>query len=338
MAAESLKDLYRQLDPDAGDVFVVPLIRHTHKQSDYLFLLYEELISAEEYEVHSISVYDHFKLVQQAWKKDHLILHYHWLEFQDFRSMLAMPWKLLCIFLFSKLGGRLVWTVHNEFPHDRRYFTLNALMRRKIASLADALHVHCIKAVEIMKPVLQVPEDKFHVIPHPSFPMIRMRRNKAIKELNNVYGCNIRKEHPILLMFGNISAYKQIREVADVITQLDEEVTLVIAGPVKKRHEALYEELRLLSSQHERICMIPEFIREQHVPAFYNAADICVFNYREILSSGGAALALSYEKPVIAPDKGCLSELANHPDVTLFTPSDDLKQILADGVRALTNG
>lgn len=111
MEATSLDEIYASVNVDAKTIYVVPLIRYSLKRSDYLYLLYEELLNGEKYTIESISVFNHFKLVVAILKNKNAILHYHWLEFQDLKSLLGMPWKIACIYLFKKLGGNIVWKI-----------------------------------------------------------------------------------------------------------------------------------------------------------------------------------------------------------------------------------
>lgn len=131
MKASSLEEVYTSVNPEANIIYVVPLIRYSHKKSDYLYLLYEELIEADKYRIESVSVFNHFKLITGKLTQKNAILHYHWLEFQDLKSLLGMPWKLCCVFLFKLLGGNIVWTLHNEYPHDQKYLKLHSFYIRK---------------------------------------------------------------------------------------------------------------------------------------------------------------------------------------------------------------
>jgi len=124
---EKLKSIYEELLPESRTglthLFVVPLIRFNYKQSDYLYLLYKGIIEDPEspFNVHSTSILQHFKFVWYALRKRDVLLHYHWLECTDLKSLSGMAYKLICIALFKALGGNLVWTIHNIMPHDRRY-------------------------------------------------------------------------------------------------------------------------------------------------------------------------------------------------------------------------
>jgi glycosyltransferase involved in cell wall biosynthesis len=281
---------------------------------------------------------DHFKLVAGIIKHRNAILHYHWLEFQDFKSILGMPWKMMCIYLFHKLGGNIVWTLHNEFPHDQKYSALHSYLHSKMARWASALHVHCATAADIMSERLHVSKEKFHLIPHPDFPAASIEKQEAIRNLNQHYSCKLRAEVPILLMFGNISRYKQIDRVAEYVLRAQTEATLVIAGPVKKGSLELYKKLVALQKQSSNIVLIPQFIAEEHVAWFYSAADFCVFNYREILSSGGYHMAKAYQKTVIAPAKGCLAEHSEEPNVHLFNTHAEFEQLMTQQLSTFSDG
>ncbi|MDR9419021.1 glycosyltransferase [Gracilimonas sp.] len=330
METTSLDEVYASLNEDADTIFVVPLIRHSHKKTDYLYLLYKKLIESDDYNINSISVFSHFKLITGILTNRNAILHYHWLEFQDFKSLLGMPWKMLCIYLFHLLGGKIVWTLHNEFPHDQKYLKLHSFLHQKMANWADLLHVHCKTAVSIMSLRLNAPQEKFKLVPHPEFPASPLSSNKAREQLNEHYNITLYKHNKVFLMFGNISQYKQIKEVAEIVIDIEEDCYLMIAGPVKKGNNELYYDLKELDENHERIVLIPDFIEEDMVPVFYSAADVCVFNYREILSSGGYHMAKAYNKPVIAPNLGCLSEEGDQSNVHLFESQEELRLLMTE--------
>lgn len=334
MEATSLAEIYASINEESDTIYVVPLIRHSHKETDYLYLLYKDLIDSDKYNIKSISVFNHFKLLPGIVSNKNAILHYHWLEFQTFKSLLGMPWKMICIYLFQKLGGHIVWTLHNEFPHDQKYLNLHSFLHKKMSQWADILHVHCNTAKIKMSSRLKAPKEKFRLIPHPEFPASPLPKEDAISHLSDHYETRLISDVPTVLMFGNISQYKQMNEVAEIITALPEECNLVIAGPVKKGHMKLYEELRKKDKDSDRIQLIPNFIPESHVSWFYSAADICVYNYREILSSGSYHLAKAYNKTIIAPNMGCLSEESDVPNVFLFNDPIELNTLLKEQLAA----
>lgn len=330
MAYTTLRELYDSVLPECRDVYVVPLIRFKYKKSDYLYLLYRDMINSNmKPDIISTSAFSHARFVFAALIRKKVILHYHWFEFQDFRAMCGMPYKLICIWFFQLFGGKMVWTIHNKQPHDRNYRKLNHIMRKRMAKKADALHVHCKTAIEIMSNHYGMGTEKFHVIPHPKFPSELIPRAAAIESLNQRYGIVIKSSDRIFLSFGQIVEYKQLCEMVKIFSYLPRSKKLLIAGPVKKGHLTYYRKLKkLIGKNNANVIMLPNFISEDSVPEFFNAADFTIFNYRDILTSGGVELARSFQKTVIAPNKGCLTELKGLPDVIMFETRDELAEIL----------
>lgn len=84
-----------------------------------------------------------------------------------------------------------------------------------------------------------------------------------------------------------------------------------------------------MTRKQKNVILIPQFIKEDCVPEFMNAADYLVFNYREVLASGGVPLAKSYNKTIIIPQKGCLTEQKGD-NLIHFKTQDELKEIIRE--------
>jgi len=328
-SSKNLRSIYNNLLPGVETLFVVPLIRYNYPKSDYLYLFYKNFIESNDPpRISSISALGHFKFVFTKVFGNPCVVHYHWLEFQDKWSLLGMVYKWLCLFLYKIFGGKLVWTIHNKMPHNDRYYKGNFLLRKWMAQRADLLHVHCATAVNEMSDFFEIPKNKFVVIPHPEFPAKLIPRAAAVEALNQRFHLNLKNSHKVYLNFGNISRYKRLQELATIFKSLDSNKKLIIAGPVKKGHMVEYKKLKEIQKDSGNIHIIPQFISEECVAEFFNAADYTVFNYKEILTSGGIELAKSYRKKMILPLKGCLKELKDQPDVISFKSSDELERIL----------
>jgi len=328
-ANENLITIYNKLVPNLQKLYVIPLIRYKYPKSDYLYLFYKNIIESNNPpKIISISVFSHFKFTFSRLLTNRSLVHYHWFECQDKRAVLAMIYKWFCIFLYKLLGGKLVWTIHNKMPHDRKYYRLNFILRKWMARKADMLHVHCENIIEELSDFYNVPRKKFVVVPHPAFPARLIPRAAAAEALNIRFNLKLKSSNKIFLSFGNISDYKGLPELASCFCKLDNNKKLIIAGPVKKGHMNQYKKLKEIQTQSGNIHIIPRFISEKCVAEFFNAADYAVFNYKEILTSGSVELARSYRKKIIIPPKGCLKELKNHSNVTTFDSKEELEHIL----------
>tara|TARA_R110002096_G_scaffold28203_4_gene85623 strand:- start:7624 stop:8631 length:1008 start_codon:yes stop_codon:yes gene_type:complete len=314
----SLSDLIKALGTDSSTVYVAPLINHQHPDSDYLYNLYKPIITSNsQIEVKSVSVFTHFKPFFTTLFSRNVVFHYHWLEFQDIKSLMGMPWKLIWILLYKLVGGKLIWTIHNEEPHDQKFLSMHLFLHKTMARLANAIHVHCATAGKTMSAKLGVSLTKFHVIPHPSFPAKSIPRKESIETLNTSFGLDLEPSKPLALIFGQISHYKQIEEIL-VDFRDDDSIQFLIVGTVKKGNEELGESLRRLASEYSHIHLIDTFIKDSHLPFIFNASDVCLFNYKRLLTSGGVHMALSYNIDIIAPKLGCIAELESNPSVFLF--------------------
>ena len=339
MEIASLKELYSGLNKHINTVFVVPLIRFDFPKTDYLYLFYKDLIDENKVKIESISVFAHFRFVLHVIFNRNTLLHYHWLEFQDVKSLLGMPFKLLCIGLYKLFGGDIVWTVHNLKPHDKKYLSLHLRIHRWMARIASIIHVHSEASVSLVSSTYDIPPGKIAVLKHPDFPAKLVPQETARNEFLSLYGDG-RKElkSPVFLVFGGISEYKGIREIIELLSKQKPEFTLIIAGYVKKGQESLHNFIIEQTIDDSRVLYVPAFIPEEHYPLLLNASDICIFNYDEILSSGGIKMAQSYNKKIIAPYAGDLRELKNDRMVSLFNSKEELQTSIISTLSHYSNG
>lgn len=329
MEVSSLKELYSKVSEHIEIVFVVPLIRYSFPKTDYLFLLYKDLIEDQNIAVESISVFGHFRFVIKSIVFSNTILHYHWLEFQDIKALLGMPYKLFCIALYSLFGGSIIWTVHNLMPHDHKLPKLHLSIYKWMAKKASFIHVHSSKSVELVSNTYDISPDKIVILNHPKFPAEIIPEKVARKQFLSHYG-NGRTdlESPVFLVFGGISEYKGIREIIELLVSQNHNFTLIIAGYVKKGQDELHKFIVNKTIDDSRVLYVPTFIPEEHYSLLLNSADTCLFNYNEILSSGGVHMAVAYKKRIIAPNKGDIQELENHEDVSLFNSREEMVKLI----------
>jgi beta-1,4-mannosyltransferase len=249
-------------------------------------------------------------IVFKKFIRERSVVHHHWFECRNLPSFLNALWKLLWLYLYRLAGGRIVWTVHNKFPHNRRMTRTNVFLRRLLARLSHRLLVHCAEAVGIMAPVLRVPAEKFSVVAHPDYPVIEVPRADARRVLGARYGMEgILQRRPVYLMFGYVARYKGVAEVMESIAALDADCCLIVAGAIKGEEEAYGREAERISAGTNRIFMTKRTIPDEDIPYFFSAADYVVFNFSEILYSGAVHMALNYKKNIIIPETGCLKEL-----------------------------
>jgi beta-1,4-mannosyltransferase len=112
----------------------------------------------------------------------------------------------------------------------------------------------------------------------------------------------------VVAFIGQVREYKNVLQLVHAFRALeDERAVLLVAG--KPRGTDLRAQLEEAATQDARIRTDLRFIPDDEVQVFLRAADLVVLPYREILNSGSALLALSFDRPVLVPDRGAMADL-----------------------------
>lgn len=333
MHTQSLLDCYTTLCPGVRHLYVVPDIETVARHNTYLRLLYDEVRAAPDTPRITSSSLIPPTLVLRRALGERSVLHHHWFECDSLISFLHLVWKILWIGLYRVLGGKVVWTIHNPRPHHRRLPRLNGMVQRVWSRVPHRIHVHCNEELRIMSGVLGLGQERFFIHPHPPYPVRRMDALQARRLLQERYSLpQLTNDRRLFLMFGHIAEHKGILEAVQAFRRAGNGGVLCIAGAVGK-HSANY--FRLLQSEtagRPDIVLINRLIPEEDVPLFFNAADFVLFNYVEVMTSGGVVLAMNFGKRVIVPELGCLKEFGED-GVLKFRSQEDL----ADLLRALVS-
>ena len=124
------------------------------------------------------------------------------------------------------------------------------------------------------------------------------------------------------LFLGEIRYYKGVLELIDAFQKLDSKnANLTIAG--RPKNDTIVKQIKeKISGSENTIKLIPEFIPDDEMQLYINSADVMVFPYQDILTSGGIIMAMSFGKAIIAPYLGCISDTLDSSGSFLYGPSD----------------
>jgi glycosyltransferase involved in cell wall biosynthesis len=260
------------------------------------------------------------------------VIHFHFLEHHysagnAHASGLLLMKFVLKLLLAKVLGYRIIWTLHNLYPHEKLYPEyIGRFAHLAMAQLTDVIIVHCETAQRALAKEYYRRRNVC-IIFHPNYIGVypnKGSKNEAKEKLNL-------SEHKRMILFlGTIRAYKGVEQLITAFQRVkDDNLVLVIAG--KLWHTMSEGNLIQDNSHHgKRIVLVPQFIPDTDLQIYYNAADAVVLPYTNVLSSGSALLAMSFGCPVIAPSVGCLADLITADTGVLYDPSQ------ADGLyRAL---
>ena len=334
MIEEKLIKEYLALSPNLKKLYVVPLLNPGNKNTDYLYILYKNIIEGKtgNFKIEFLSIFSHSKIFIKKLYGENNLLHYHWFEASDLKSFAGIFWKVIWITLYKLIGGKIIWTVHNKFPHTNRFVFTNRVLRKYLAKISNKIHVHCDSAIKIMSPVFNLPGEKFFVLEHPKFLTSIIQKQTAIKLIQNKYPeIEVASNKKIFLSFGVIAEYKGLIELINLFGKFDNAV-LIIAGLVKKVNENYYRKMTEAAEGKHNIIIISKFIEDDELNLFFSISDYVIFNFTDILTSGSTILALNYNKKVIAPAMGCLNDIKDE-NLILFgkdSSSSNLKNVVSN--------
>jgi beta-1,4-mannosyltransferase len=117
-------------------------------------------------------------------------------------------------------------------------------------------------------------------------------------------------------------------DLIDAFSDMPENCHLLLAGKVAD-HE-LVPQLETRVADNPRIHLHARRILDEELQVFYNASDVVVFPFKQILTSGSLVLAMSFGKAVVAPHVESLLEILPEDGVKWFDPldSDSLRNSL----------
>lgn len=247
------------------------------------------------------------------------IIHLHWLHpFLIGNSRVRTIVKSLLfisqLLIVKIVGIKLVWTVHNLKNHENRYTEIELFFSRIVAQFADAIIAHCEAAKQDIQRVFNVRrKDKIVVIPHGTYSNIY---KNAISQEEARNRLNLLSTDLTFLFFGKIRPYKGALELIDSFQKLENNCAkLIMAG---RPWPQVVELLRKKVEGNSNIRLVLRVIPDDEIQIYMNAADIMVFPYRDVLTSGAVILGMSFGKAIIAPGIGCITEILNSSGAFLY--------------------
>jgi beta-1,4-mannosyltransferase len=243
------------------------------------------------------------------------ILHLHWSPTSRIRGrtrarVRRLSAQMLLLMLAAKIRGmKVVWTVHNIEAHDTQsHPDIEARYWPRIATYLSALislSAYGVEAVRAKYPSLNsVPS---FVTAHGHY---RDAYPRSVSRDHARSRLGISPEAKVIVFVGQVRPYKNVPALVNAFTTLeDSNAVLLIAGKIKSG--AHRGELEQLFAADPRIRAITNFIPRDEMQFYLQAADLVVLPFRDILNSGSAVLALSFDKPVLVPRAGALVELAS---------------------------
>lgn len=274
------------------------------------------------------------RTAMRRWRAD--VVHVHWLHPYLLRSGLIGSWTRGCRFLVEiallrRQGAAIVWTVHNLANHDRLYPRTELALTRRFVRMCDAIITHGRAASELACDRFRIPS--FVPVEAIPFPHYAGRYPNTTDRSTARERLGLSETGFVVTFLGRVEPYKQVVELIDTFRQVaPSNAVLLVAGRASDAGYAA--ELRRHAAQDDRIRIKHEFIPDDDVQLYLNAADVVACPSKGILTSSSVLLALSFARPVIAPAEGCIPEAVCDAGY-LYDPTfpDALTDALAEAVK-----
>lgn len=288
----------------------------------YQSLLYKELKKREDITItflHNTLLFKRYKInlfvfpfqLMYYRLKGYKVFHLHWLYCFNvpfggtIARYLNFISSLFSLLYLKALGFKLVYTVHNLMPHEPS--TINDIFIMKMLfALSDADIIHSSAVLKQMV-AEHVKTDNTHLVPHGNY--IGFYKNTITqRDARNALHISSNSQLTILF-FGMIRRYKGIENLLEAYRKIDNKhITLIIAGHCFEKN--MRDALETFAKEYkESVHLTLKHISNDDVQIYFNAADMVVFPYKKVTTSGAAVLALSFGKPIIAPRIGALTDI-----------------------------
>jgi len=236
--------------------------------------------------------------------------------------MWRVPLDLWFVEFCRKRGSKTVLTVHDLLPHDTGEAykqTFHDLYRMVDRIICHSDHIRARLGAEF-----SVPEEKIAVIPHGPF----FYDLPAVGSEQTLQNFQIGPDKVTILWQGIIFPYKGIDLLLDAWQKVEEntqDACLVVAGTgAPELLEQIREQVKQLDLK--RVKLHFRFISTEDLVALYRVADVVVYPYRAITTSGALATGLALGKAIVASDLPVFRELlTDRENALLVDPQDSLK-------------
>lgn len=215
-------------------------------------------------------------------------------------------------------GARVLWTVHNLYPHETCAVPLlDTLARWVLVRATTRFLLHGASAEADFRRAFPAGSGRTTLIGIGAFPV--PHSNTVDRSAARAH-FGLAGDDFVFLFFGNCRPYKNLEGLVRAFQELPGHPVLIIAG--RFLDEDYESTIRTLVEQsRSRIIFRSGFVPDEQVQVYMQASDVVVAPYLDCLSSGTASLALSFGLPLIGPALGSLRDLIIDGCGILYSPS-----------------
>src|SRR5437763_9256861 len=239
-------------------------------------------------------------------RRDVAALHFHWPQGHyrhEGRGAAVASWLKLVLFALRLVAARLLryrvlWTVHQVYPHERGSRGTDRVAAVILSHAAHALVVHDATTAEQVGDELPWAAGRVAVVPHGSYEGV-YAAGRSRPEVRGELGLS--DTAIVFLAFGHVRGYKDLDVLLDgFASAASPDIALVVAGlPLDGPSSELVSERAQADA---RIKPLLGFIPDDAVAELFGAVDAAVVSRGDGGTSGALILALSLGTPAVVAD------------------------------------
>lgn len=222
---------------------------------------------------------------------------------------------------------KVLGLIHNAVPHEAKFYD-KPLFKRFSQNLDGAivLSESVKEQLKVTSPKLPILELRHPIYAHFGEPL----SPDSIKKLKEQYGLDEHKT--TLLFFGLIREYKGLDVLLEAFKELPTKFQLLIVGEVYGDASQLEDAIQY-HPRAKDIHFENRFVEDDEVAGIFSMSDLVVLPYLRASQSGVTAVAIHFEKPIVASNVGGLSEFIVENKTGILLPPNNptkLTQALVD--------
>ena len=231
------------------------------------------------------------------------------------------PLYLTIIFLVKRRSrSRILFLCHNVIEHESG--SLKRWLSQTVLSRGDYFVVHSAQEKENLVR-LAGPVSVINT-PHPSYGAFNAERMSK-KEARRRIGIDGRR---VVLFFGFVRRYKGLTYLLRSMPAMIRKVPLrlLVVGEFWEKERPYQKLIRELGLE-EHVSLVNRYVRNEEIPAFFQAADLVVLPYISVTGSGLVQLAFGFHTPVVASRIGALAEAVEDGKTGILVPPRDSRAL-----------
>ena len=179
----------------------------------------------------------------------------------------SFDYFILELLLLRMLGVKILWTIHDDINVDGHFITLDVVVRRLAAKLADSLIVHTHVAREKVTQLYRLSAAvgrKIKVIPHGHF-IEQYPNNISRRDAREKLGLD--PDLFVIGMIGYVRPYKGIHDLIYAFRRLEgDRLRLLIAG--QPLDNSFGDAVKETARTDERIHLYLKFLPDEEIQEF----------------------------------------------------------------------